>query len=145
MEHDVLKKLLSATVLITSVSSVEALENGRYNIVSSLSGMYMDVHGVSREDGANVIQYSNNGGLNQQFDVEALGDGTYSIRPAHSGKSLDVYNWNPNDGAELRQWTYYGTSNQRWHIDDAGNGLYSILCLQQQSRRCLGNEQSCRR
>ncbi|MEJ2610481.1 MAG: endo-1,4-beta-xylanase [Candidatus Thiodiazotropha sp.] len=104
----------------------QALNNGRYNIVSSVSGMYLDVYGKSSNDGANIIQYRNTGGLNQQFDVEALGDGTYSIRPAHSGKSLDVYEWNQNDGAELRQWTYTGASNQRWHIDDAGDGLYSI-------------------
>ena len=121
-----LKKILLLTVLISSVTSVHALENGRYNIVSSLSGLYLDVYGASKDDGANVIQYSQNGGMNQQFDVQSLGDGTYSIRPAHSGKSLDVSGWNGNDGAELHQWTYTGASNQRWHIDDAGNSLYSI-------------------
>ena len=126
MEHDMLKKLLSFAVLMSSVASVHALEDGRYNIVSALSGMYLDVTGKSTDDGANVIQWSNNGGTNQQFDIKSLGDGTYSIRPAHSGKSLDVSNWNPNDGAELQQWTYNGTDNQRWHIDDAGNGKYSI-------------------
>ena len=121
-----LKEALSMTLLVSSISTAYALDNGRYNIVSSMSGMYLDVFGHSADDGANVVQYRNNGGLNQQFDVKALGDGTYSIRPAHSGKSLDVFNWNSNDGAELRQWTYTGASNQRWYIDDAGNGFYSI-------------------
>jgi len=107
-------------------AQTSALNDGRYNIVSSLSGMYLDVYGKSSNDGANVIQYRKTGGLNQQFDVKAMGDGTFTIRPAHSGKSLDVFNWDPNDGAELRQWTYTGASNQRWHIDSAGNGLYSI-------------------
>jgi poly(3-hydroxybutyrate) depolymerase len=110
-----------------SPPSALAIENGRYNIVSSLSGLYLDVDGARMDDGTNVIQYTNNGGSNQQFDVTALDDGTYSIRAVHSGKSLDVYSWNENDGAELRQWTYTGASNQRWHIDDAGNGLYSII------------------
>ncbi len=121
-----LKKSLLMALLVSSASTSYALNDGRYNIVSSMSGMYLDVYGRSTNDGANVIQYSNTGGMNQQFDVKALGDGTYSIRPAHSGKSLDVYNWNSNDGAELRQWNYTGAANQRWHIDDAGNGLYSI-------------------
>jgi GH35 family endo-1,4-beta-xylanase len=121
-----LKESLSFALIVSSVSTAYALDNGRYNIVSSLSGMYLDVIDNSTNDGANIIQFSLNSALNQQFDVKALGDGTYSIRAAHSGKSLDVFNWNPNDGAELRQWTYTGASNQRWHIDDAGDGLYSI-------------------
>lgn len=107
-------------------SSAGAIENGKYNIVSSLSGMYLDVYAAGKDDGADVIQYPKNGGSNQQFDVQALGDGTFSIRAAHSGKALDVFQWNANDGAELRQWSYTGGSNQRWRIKDTGGGLYSI-------------------
>ncbi len=106
--------------------STHAIENGRYNIVSSLSGLYLDVYGARMDDGTDVVQYPNNGGANQKFDVEALGDGTYSIRAAHSGKALDVYQGNTNDGAELRQWTYHGGQNQRWRIEDVGGGVYSI-------------------
>jgi GH35 family endo-1,4-beta-xylanase len=113
-------------LLVSSISTAYALDDGRYNIKSSLSGLYLDIARRSSDDGAKVIQYRQTGGTNQQFDVHALGDGSYSIRPVHSGKSLDVFEWNANDGAELRQWTYTGASNQRWHIDDAGNGLYSI-------------------
>jgi cellulose 1,4-beta-cellobiosidase len=106
--------------------STHAIDNGRYNIVSSLSGLNLDISGAGKNDGANVIQYNGNGGANQQFDVEALGDGTYSIRAAHSGKALDVFQWNANDGAELRQWSYTGGKNQRWIIADTGGGLFSI-------------------
>jgi hypothetical protein len=116
----------TSTAGSSSSSTAAAIQNGRYNIVSSLSGMYLDIYGAGKDDGANVIQYTKNGGANQQFDVEALGDGTYSIRAAHSGKALDVFQWNANDGAELRQWAYHGGKNQRWRIDDAGGGLYSI-------------------
>jgi acetylxylan esterase len=107
-------------------SSAHAIENGRYNIVSSLSGLYLDVYGARMDDGTNVIQYPSNGGANQQFDVEALEDGTYSIRAAHSGKAVEVSQGNANDGAELRQGTYTGGQNQRWHIVDVGDGVYSI-------------------
>ena len=100
--------------------AAQALDNGRYTIVSSLSGLNMDVAGKSTADGAKILQYSATNATNQQFDVLALVDGSYSIRPVHSGKSLDVYQKNPNDGAELRQWTYSGNSNQRWRIDDIG-------------------------
>ena len=109
-----------------STPSAHTIENGRYNIVSSLSGLYLDVYGARTADGTDVIQYPGNGRANQQFDVEALGDGTYSIRAAHSGKAVEVYQWNANDGAELRQWTYTGGQNQRWRIEDVGDGVYSI-------------------
>ncbi len=109
-----------------STSSAHAIENGRYNIVSSLSGLYLDVYGARMDDGTDVVQYTNNGGANQQFDVSALGDGTYSIRAAHSGKAVEVYQGNASDGAELRQGTYIGGLNQRWRIDDVGDGVYSI-------------------
>jgi len=110
-------------------SGAFAIDSGRYTIQSSLSGQFMDVEGGSSDDGANILQYSESGATNQQFDVVSLGDGSYSIRPAHSGKSLDVYAWNADDGAELRQWTYYGNSNQRWYIDNVGSGLYSITSV----------------
>jgi hypothetical protein len=114
------------TVNVDSTPGASAIQNGRYNIVSSLSGLYLDVYGARNDDGTDVVLYSNNGGANQQFDVEALGDGTYSIRAAHSGKSLDVFQWNADDGADLCQWSYSGGTNQRWRIDDTGGGLYSI-------------------
>jgi lysophospholipase L1-like esterase len=115
--------------LVAYSDAALAINNGRYTIVSSLSGLTMDVAARSTADGAKILQYTANGATNQQFDVVGLGDGSYSIRPVHSAKSLDVYEWNANDGAELRQWSYAGGSNQRWHIDDIGGGLYSITSV----------------
>jgi lysophospholipase L1-like esterase len=122
--------LLVLAALATWSNAALALSNGRYTIVSSLSGLTMDVASKSTADGAKILQYTPKAGAtNQQFDVLNLGDGSYSIRPVHSGKSLDVYQKNPNDGAELRQWSYSGGSNQRWHIDDIGGGLSVITSV----------------
>lgn len=120
--------ILLMLLCLFSVSSW-SLDNGRYYIQSSHSNLYMDVAKRSQDDGANIIQYHSNKGLNQQYDVTNLGDGSYSIRPAHSGKSLDVFKKNANDGAELRQWTYHGKNNQRWFIDAVGTDLYSITSV----------------
>jgi len=122
-------QLLALSVLFACSGAALALDNGRYKIVASSSGLNMDVSGASTADGATIVQYPARSGLNQQFDVVALGDGSYSIRPAHSGKSLDVYQWNANNGAELRQWTYAGGTNQRWRIDPVGGGLNSITSV----------------
>jgi lysophospholipase L1-like esterase len=122
-------KLLVVLALSLAPALSWSIDNGRYKIVASSSGLNMDVSGSSTADGAVIVQYLARTGLNQQFDVVALGDGSYSVRPAHSGKSLDVFNRNPNDGAELRQWTYSGGTNQRWRIDPVGGGLYSITSV----------------
>jgi lysophospholipase L1-like esterase len=122
--------LLALSGLFAWSSSALALNNGRYTIVSSLSGLTMDVASRSTADGAKLLQYTPKAGAtNQQFDVLNLGDGSYSIRPVHSGKSLDVYQRNANNGAEVRQWTYSGATNQRWHIDDIGGGLSVITSV----------------
>ena len=115
--------------LIVFSDAALAINDGRYTIVSSFSGLTMDVAARSTADGAKILQYTAQGSTNQQFDVVNLGDGSYSIRPAHSAKSLDVFEWNANDGAELRQWSYLGNTNQRWHIDDVGGGLSSITSV----------------
>lgn len=122
-------RVIFALVLSLAPVLSWSIDNGRYNIVSSSSGLRMDVAGASTADGAKILQYTAKSALNQQFDVVALSDGSYSIRPAHSGKSLDVFERNPNDGAELRQWTYSGADNQRWHIDPVGGGSYSITSV----------------
>lgn len=124
-----MSRLIFALILALAPALSWSIDNGRYKIVASSSGLNMDVSGASTADGAVILQYSARNALNQQFDVVALNDGSYSIRPAHSAKSLDVYNRNPNDGAELRQWTYSGNSNQRWRIDPVGNGLNSITSV----------------
>lgn len=121
--------LLSLVALCAISNGASALDNGRYTIVSSHSGLPMDVAGRSTADGARILQYTASGATNQQFDVTNLGDGSYSIRPVHSGKSLDVYQRNPNNGAEVRQWTYTGNTNQRWHIDEIEGGLSVITSV----------------
>jgi lysophospholipase L1-like esterase len=121
--------LLALVGLVAGSGAAFGLNNGRYTITSSLSGLVMDVAAKSTADGAKIQQYTAQGSTNQQFDVTSLGDGSYSIRPVHSGKSLDVYQKNANDGAELRQWSYSGASNQRWHIDDIGGGVSAITSV----------------
>jgi len=122
-------RLLFVLALSLAPAVSWSIDNGRYRIVASSSGLNMDVTGASTADGAVIVQYPARSGLNQQFDVVALGDGSYSIRPAHSGKSLDVYQWNANDGAELRQWSYLAGTNQRWRVDPVGGNLYSITSV----------------
>ncbi len=104
----------------------EGLE-GRVTLTSAHSGKVLEVESGSQDDGANVVQWEENGGANQQWDITDLGNGYYSIRAAHSGKSMDVYEWSEEDGGDIRQWEYSGGDNQQWELVDQGSGQYAII------------------
>lgn len=106
---------------------VGPIANGRYIFINQYSNRAMEVVNASTNNGANVAQYTYNGGSHQQWDVADLGNGYYSIQAAHSGKSLDVWEWNAEDGADVRQWDALGAENQQWQINALGNGVYSVI------------------
>ncbi|MGM0570039.1 RICIN domain-containing protein [Marinobacter sp.] len=110
-------------------SSLAAIDDGRYQILSRYSGLALDVAGNSTSNGANVQQWEAQGdnARNQHFDVTDLGNGYYAIRPAHSGKSIDVDGWSTEPGGEIRQWRWNGGPQQQWRIEESGNGYYRIL------------------
>ncbi len=126
-----LRKLIYFSVLLLSVTLAAVananVADGRYVMVSKHSGKVVDVSGISQADGANIHQWSNTSGLNQQWDITALGNGYYSIRAAHSGKSLDVWGWNSGNGADLRQYAYTGGTNQQWSIVNNGDGYFRVI------------------
>jgi hypothetical protein len=80
----------------------------------SHSGKALDVAFVSMADGAGVIVWPPNGGVNQRWAVEPLGDGNVRFTAGHSQKVLDVAGLNADDGAPVIQWPWNGGPNQRW-------------------------------
>jgi endo-1,4-beta-xylanase len=108
---------------------------GTYNrIVSRNSGKCVDVTGASTADGANVDQWTCNGGTNQQWQFVDVGGGYYKLVSAKSGKCLDVYNNSTADGANVDQWTCNGGANQKWQW--VADGSYYQLKAQV-SGKCL--------
>jgi len=77
----------------------------------------MDVTSGSTVDGAEIIQYTDNGGANQRWLPIDRGGGRYEIRSKLSGKTLDVEGASPNSGANLIQMTASGGNSQRWALD----------------------------
>jgi len=94
-----------------------AVTEGRAYLTSVHSSKVLEVETGSHDDGANIVQWEQNGGQNQQWDIEE----------AHSGKSVDVFEWSEEDGGEIRQWDYWGGETQQWQFVDEGNGQYSII------------------
>jgi hypothetical protein len=108
-----------ATELVPDESSPEVIPNF-YQVVAQHSGKCMDVAGASLSDNTRIIQWSCNGGNNQQFYLTPMNDGTYTISARHSGKCVDVSGASTENGAAIIQWACHGGDNQRFYVQDWG-------------------------
>lgn len=98
----------------------------KYSIKCVNSGKALDVNWGSKDDGANVLQYTYHGYTNQKWYLERQGDGSYVIKCANSNKVLDVAWGSRDDGANVQQCSYNGNSCQKWELRRVGNS-YAII------------------
>ncbi len=122
----VLMSLFSASVLAENCTD-QPMSGRLYTLVNAGSGLAMDVAGGSTANGANVLQWTPNGGDNQTFTLRDLGNGYWSIRPSHSGRSLDVWEWSTKDGGTIKQWDYHGGNIQQWQLKQTDAGSFEII------------------
>ncbi len=112
-----------------AVTSDTIISGQVYELVNQCSGKVMDVEGVSTSDGANVFQWTWNGGENQQWKIERLNEDPryYKLTAQHSGKVLEVNGASTEDGANVDQWPWVeGAPNEQWSIKDVGDGFYTL-------------------
>jgi subtilisin family serine protease len=98
-----------------------------YRIINRNSGKCLDVSNNSTADGANVDQWTSNGGQNQQWSFVAQTGGYYEIVSRLSGKPLEVGGNSTADGGNVQQWTWVGTNSQQWSLVNLGSGYYEIV------------------
>ena len=87
--------------------------SGYFNIVNRNSGKCLDVNGASTADGANIIQWTCNGGNNQQWQWVATGS-YFNLKARHSGKCINVVGSSTADGALLEQRTCASGNSFQW-------------------------------
>ena len=101
--------------------------SGYYIMQSCMKGksdMCLDMNGASKENGAQMIVWGKNGGLNQQFTFALQSDGSYTVKSVNSGKLLDVNGASKAWGQNVIQWQANGGANQRWRLTvDASNRI----------------------
>lgn len=85
--------------------------DGMYAIRCEQSQYVFDVAGISKDDGAKVIQVPWHSGLNQQFRLLDAGEGHVFIEAVHSGKLVAVRDGATGDGVELVQRQNPGTAD----------------------------------
>ncbi|MEV0319176.1 RICIN domain-containing protein [Streptomyces sp. NPDC050658] len=109
-----------------------------YTLAARHSGKCLDVADDSSGDGASVVQYGCDGGLNQQWRLEDAGDGYVRVLAQHSGKCLDVADESGGDGASVNQYRCGSGAHQQWRFEETGSGSGSYRLVARHSGKCLG-------
>lgn len=98
-----------------------------YHLVNRNSGMVMDVTGASTTQGADLIQWPDNGGANQEWSLQSTGDGYSYLVNRNSGMVMDVNGASTSAGANIIQWPNHGGTNQEWSLQSTGDGYYYLV------------------
>lgn len=95
-----------------------------YTLVNRNSGKCLDVNGSSTADGADILQWTCNGGSNQKWKIEDLGDDTSRLVNVATGKVADIADCSSADGADIRQWSWLDNKCQRFRLVFTAAGDY---------------------
>ncbi len=126
-QYDWISYTKPSSVQTPSVNNNGDFKAGQlYVIKSKNSGKALDVLWGSKDNGANVLQYSYYGYANQKWYIERQSNGYYIIKSNTSGKVLDVEARSMSNGGNVLQWEYKGGDNQEWKIENV-NGYYRII------------------
>ncbi|MDX3342625.1 RICIN domain-containing protein [Streptomyces baarnensis] len=106
-----------------------------YNLVARHSQKCVDISENSAANKAAVLQYTCNGGLNQQWRLVDKGNGYVNLKAQHSGKCLDVSGASVEDRGVVQQYDCTGSANQQWKLQDQGDGYYRLAA--RHSGKCL--------
>lgn len=98
-----------------------------YHISNKNSGLLLDVSGASKTAGTQVIQWTNNGGANQDWTLVSVGSGYFNIVNKNSGMLLDVTGSSTTAGAKIVQESSSGGTSQQWSLVALSGGYYNIV------------------
>ena len=98
-----------------------------YNIVNVNSGKYLTVSGNPHAAQAPIVQSSQNGGADQEWQLVATSDGHYQIVNRLSHQLLTIPGPVSTDGTQLIQLPdNHKTTSQEWSIKPTGTGTYTL-------------------
>ena len=96
-----------------------------YRIVNRNSGKVLSVANDSKDNGANVHQWTYDERTSQQWKI--IDEGSYMILNVNANKVLDMDSESKSDGGNAFIWPDTWGSNQRWLIEYAGNSYVNII------------------
>lgn len=130
---------LTAVLLLAGAAPASAAhhltDGSSVNLIARHSAKCADVVSAATANGAEVGQYTCNGGLNQLWRLRDLGNGYVQLAARHSDKCLDVDGASTANGAKVIQWTCSSGTNQQWKIENTGTGHTRLIA--RHSGKCL--------
>ena len=75
-----------------------------YKLVNRKSGKALDANQWSLQDGANLVQWADNGGANQRWHVTDVGGGYRTLFNQYSGRAASILGTSAADGANAVQY-----------------------------------------
>lgn len=97
-----------------------------YKLINRRSGKALDVYQANLQDGANLVQWPDNGGSNQRWHVTDVGGGYRTLFSQHSGRVLSIWQTSTADGANAVQWVENYGGDQQWQLVPVGS-YYKIV------------------
>jgi MBG domain (YGX type)/Ricin-type beta-trefoil lectin domain-like/MBG domain len=92
-----------------------------YNIRNVNSGLYLGVLGASMSNGADIVQWTPDGSLDQDWTLIMLKNGAYQIMDVNSGLFMGVLGASTSEGAALVQWQADTSTDQQWRFTPVGS------------------------
>ncbi len=91
-----------------------------HKLINRRSGKALDVYQANLQDGANLVQWADNGGANQRWHVTDAGGGYRTLFSQNSGRVLSIWQTSTADGANAVQWVENYGGDQQWELVPAG-------------------------
>jgi hypothetical protein len=103
------------------------IPDGRYALVSRLSGKVVDLVNGGTADGTDAVQWGWSGGNSQKWDLAWLGNNQYKLTGVTSGKLLEVTGASTANTAIVQIWPSNNNNCQKWTVTPAGDGFFKLL------------------
>lgn len=105
------------------------VEDGMYKLICGIDPGYVwDISQASKEDGANLQLYKDNGSNAQKFLFTYAEDGYYTITNVNSEQAVGCFADELSDCVNLQQGSFAPAELQLWKLELRENGYYSLIC-----------------
>jgi hypothetical protein len=92
-----------------------------YNIQNVNSGLYLGVLGASMANGADIVQWTPDGSLDQDWTLIMLKSGAYQIMDVNSGLFMGVDGASTIEDVAVVQWQADSSTDQQWQFTPVGS------------------------
>jgi hypothetical protein len=103
------------------------VESGHvYKLKNANSGKVLGIQSMSTSDGADALQWDDNGTSDHLWTLTQLSDGNYKLTNGNSGKVLGIQGMSTSDGADALQWDDNGTKDHEWTLTQLSDGNFKL-------------------